>query len=211
MGAVRLVGAGCGMFPILLSAYFNYLSISGACSLATTTAMLHSALPYNNSTNAQLVAAADGSSGVVLVLTCLMCLGVHRTIAGVLRILWIVVMVTSSCTYVYMKTSFPHELSFIPNDLTIVALGTALLGLAASTVYTRVFYRPVVGRDARVTGAEILFALGALTLRFDDEIQDYVPAAHIGSSIWYASEWSACLWTVYVLKTTRTSPRIVGQ
>lgn len=203
MRVLRLGVALGGTIPIVVGTYLNTMAISGAAGVATLTAVLRTvvaqespALPY--------VAGADGIASVMLVLACLMSLRVHQAIVGVLRILWIIVLVTSSSSHQYIRTLFPDKLSVVPNDLTIITIGIAILGFILSLVFARL-NTCQHARDFRATGVEILFALGALSLRFDDEIYEYTTIL-VETLIWYATEWTAAVLAIYILKTPRGAP-----
>lgn len=199
----RLVVAALGVVPALVSAYYGYFSILATSTLATSTAVANATITNASSELTNGVAAADAIMGVSITIVCGILLKVYRSIIGMLRLLWLVALVTSSCTYVTFRTVASNA-KFVPNDVTIVAIGISIILFVITYILDRFYFRDSPPtRDIRTIAIEMVFACGACALRFDDDVQSMVPEFD-GRAVWYASCWVASLGTIYTCRNPRT-------
>ena len=197
---IGLICAVCGFVPIIASACDAKYCLILASTACTTSGILNAAVINSTVYSAEILGAFDGIAGVLLTLTCAIYLQLYRTLLGSLRILWLVTLVTSSCTYVYFKTLVP-DLSFIPNDITIIAFASSIVLLVSCMLFARIVNAEYV-HDKRAILVEFVFNVGALTLRFEEEIQQLI-RVELGWSLWYLACWIAVCITLYILRRPR--------
>lgn len=193
--AIHLVCAIVGVVPSVLAACDGRLCLAGLALLATGTALVHVSVPDSR---ALLPSAVDALASVLVTLGCGIALCSHRSLVGAIRVLWLIVLVTSSCGFNFVKEQLP-SVSFVPNDVTISALvfGAVLL---CSTAYLHRGTR--AHRDARSIVVDVLFVLGALALRFRADVER-VASLDVGLAVWHTMQWSAVLFTLCILHTPR--------
>ena len=149
--------------------------------------------------------AVESVCGLVLCVACMFWCGIHTSLAGALRIVWIAILVTSANTYSSIQTLTPERLRIVPNDVTIVTVAVALTALVASVAVARATGEAVY-RSASATAVEFLFVVGACALRFGKELFGSVPLnpyfhSSVGRDIWHLVCWVA------VALTTTQRPR----
>ena len=168
---VRIISAVLGSIPTIACAHERQWKLLLACALTTCSAIFNATFERGNTSNtAKVLGAVDAISGVALTLLCAIVLCMHRTIVGTLRIFWLVTLVTSSCSFVYIQNLAP-DVTVIPNDITIVALIASGILLAICVVISQVCTCcSPAERDRRAVAVEFAFVIGALSLRFEEEI-----------------------------------------
>ena len=200
---LHLLCAATGVVPSLVAARDARWKIMVAGLTATTTAVLHASL-WGTVVALSAVGAVDAGASVCVTLVCAMSLHAHKTVVGVLRALWLVVLVTSSCTFEEVRRAVP-QVSFVPNDVTIFALLLSAVGLAVFAWATR--SDPHVARDGRTLAVDAVLASGALCLRFRDDVAR-VSAVDVALALWHVSLWTAVLATLCILRHPRPPPPI---
>ncbi len=203
---LRLVCATIGCVPVVLTAWrarWTLLSVTAlAVSLGIFSASTASVNVEDLSDKERVIGALNAIAAVLFALGCTMSIDIHRTIVGLIRVLWLVTLVTSSSGYIYIQELFP-EMSFIPNDIAIGATVLSIVFLMVSIVVARFqAHRPNM-RDSRAVVVEMALAAGALTLRFDDELYRIV-TVHLGWAFWHLSCWFSVLVALYILDRPRT-------
>jgi hypothetical protein len=202
-----LVSAGLGVVPILIaSAYFESV-IALASAMITLSGLFHSNLKTPVETTRALVEVVDSVVAVLFTLLICVRIGTHRSIVGVLRMFWIIAIVTSSCTYNSIRGLAPDDFSFIPNDITIIALGVACFLLVATYIASRLS-RVQSARDTRVIIVESALVLGSFALRFEDDIAR-VTRLLIGWMAWYLACHLASLIALYIVRHPRSEEIII--
>lgn len=193
--AVHLACATAGVVPSVVAACDARLSIAATSFFATGAALVHVSVPESR---ALVPGVVDALASVLLTISCAIALCSHRSLIGTLRVLWLIVLVTSSCGFSFVKEQFP-SVSFIPNDITIGAL-------LASAVFLFLFAYSQRGtrirRDGRSMLVEVIFVLGAFALRFRADIAR-ITSVDAGLAIWHAFQWSAVIAALWILRTPR--------
>lgn len=202
-----LVSAGLGAAPILIAcAYFESL-IALASAMVTLSGLFHSSLQTMVDATRAFVEVVDSVVAVLFALLICVRIGTHRSIVGILRMFWIIAIVTSSCTYGSIRGLAPDEFSLIPNDVTIIALGVASLLLFATYIASRLL-RIRGARDTRIIIVESTLVLGSFAVRFEDDIAR-VTRILIGWVAWYLACHIASLIALYIVRHPRSEEIII--
>ena len=202
-----LVSAGIGVVPILIaSAYFESV-IALASAMVTLSGLFHSSLKTTVDSTRAFVEVVDSIVAVLFTLLICVRIGTHRSIVGILRMFWIITIVTSSCTYSSIRSLAPDDFSFIPNDVTIIALGVAFLLLIGTYIATRLL-RIRGARDTRIIIVESTLVLGSFALRFEDDIAR-VTRILIGWMAWYLACHIASLIALYIVRHPRSGEIVI--
>ena len=140
-------------------------------------------------------AAADAIAGVILTLSCTITIGMHNNCVGIFKTLWLVLLVTSSSSYVFFATFLKN--TNIPNDISLIALGISSLILFVSAVYVR-FKKKYEDNDddekennVHLLG-EYSLVTGALILRLDEDLEKTF-GYNIGYIFWHLFSWIAAV------------------
>ena len=142
---------------------------------------------------------ANCVTGIANTLICVAHLNVNRSIVSMLRVLWLVTLVTSSCTYVSLRNT--SSVQILPNDLTIVLLGVSLLFFIGFFVIQKFVCKGAsTQRDRRAIVVESVYIAGAFCLRYDAELKD-MSGSHVGWNLWLMACWTATLITIFILRT----------
>lgn len=193
----RVICAALGVVPILVSAFFGHIGILLATTFSTIATILNS---VSAPPDQPVFVTVDCASGVLLVVICSFSLQIWRTVLGAVRLLWVVILVTSSSSYAIIR-AFAPDVGIIPNDLTILAIAACLTLLILFAAVNRCAKPQYKERDKRFVVVELLFVLGALALRFSEDITRTTTVDDIGECLWYISCWAATVGTVYLLET----------
>ena len=183
----HLVCSLCVIFPLFVSLLKSRCIILVTSLLSGSLALMHSAVLIENN-NPNVVngfAAADALCGVVVTLAVGYTLSLFKTCLGTFRVLWLVALVTSSNGYAFVKNLSGQ--AYLPNDITIVALGVSAFVLIMCAIYIKC-QRSRITRTIRHQIAEGILVLGAFIIRFDDDINRIINF-RIGFSIWHLSCW----------------------
>lgn len=199
MQHVKLGCAVLGGVPVLVGAYFCHWVLVAATAVATVSAIVATSTAQSVGDVPLVAGAVDATSGVLLALACCVYLGAHNSRVGIVRLLWLVTIVTASCGYVYTQQTL--ALSSLPNDVTLVVVTGSAALLALAAIFSRAC-RPS-SRSPRVVYIEFVFVVGALSLRFNSDIHEAV-GVNIGWSGWYIACWTASLATAGILQLERS-------
>lgn len=202
--AVHAVCALLGALPSVWAAYEARLTIGVASLLASAAAIVHVSVPTSR---ALVPGAVDAGASVVLTLACATALCAHRTMLGSLRVLWLVVLVTSSCGFNYVKAEFPGA-SFVPNDVTIFALVGSAVVLLAYACVAHGGAGHAGRRDRRGVIFDGTLALGGFALRFREDIAR-LSGLDVGLAVWYVLQWTAVGVALWILRTPRNDDVVV--
>lgn len=203
-GAIKIIGlisAGTGAIPLVLATYFSECVIVVASAAVTLSGLFRANMDMTSNSTHAAVEIVDGTIAVLFTLVICVRIGTHRTFVGVLRMLWVVVIVTSSSSYVSIRKLAPPDFSIIPTDLTIIALGVSCLLLLGTYIVSRC-YRSQAIRDARIIVVESTLVLGSFGLRFDEDVARIVGVA-VGWFVWYIACHSASLFALYIVRSPR--------
>lgn len=199
---IENLAASFALIPAVTAMFFKMICLSGSCAIASLAALIHTNQEIVENASQPLILALDASGAVLVTLVCSMYLCVQRSLIGIIRVLWLVTLVTSSSAYGFFQKMAP-SVSFIPNDLTIVALAVSGILLFGSCIYSQIFARPTLhNRDRRAIGVEVLFVCGAMVLRFDDDIHSVINY-HVGWSTWYICSSLGALFTIFLVHRWR--------
>lgn len=187
-----------GILPLCVSiAKRSILSIPSSVFLATSLAF-----SFNPEDVVTGIVQAAGS--VVLTLSCSVSLPFHRTASGAFRVLWLITIVTSSCTYVYISSRTGAD--FLPNDVSLIALLVASGLLLASFVWGKACRKKREGEESERSGiVEIVFVAGAFGLRFGTQLGEMISVRQLGVIFWNVASWIALCFTLYFLSRSLPS------
>lgn len=192
MDIVRLIASLVGFAPLLLGAHIGAWSICPPLAASIVVGVLAS----GNGGRRDILVAAEAIAAVVLTLILGLVLRIQDTLLGALRILWLVVTVTSSCSYVVFR--HVGKIDFLPNDITVVTLVVSMSCLLLSVCCARVISRENDPSDARISKlvVEALLMCGALCLRFEEDISGVV-GMPIGWTSWHVASNAAATVAAY--------------
>jgi hypothetical protein len=167
----------------------------GAQNATSTAPTTGAVMTTPTSTLSSVTLTTSVSLFVVQTIVMLCTLRVHRTLIGAVRILWLVTLITSSCTHAYIQQLAPN-VPFIPNDVTIVVFTLTVLAIVGCAIHAHCTRMPAATRDPRVAIVEFLLAAGALALRFDVTLDRFADATRmhidaVGVMLFYACTWCA--------------------
>tara|TARA_B110000046_G_scaffold158117_1_gene169889 strand:- start:1975 stop:2655 length:681 start_codon:yes stop_codon:yes gene_type:complete len=197
-----IISAGIGVIPVVAAAICFESALAFASTMVTLSGLFHSSLGTTVEATRAAVEVADSIVAVTFTLIVCVRIGAYRTLVGALRLLWIVAIVTSSCSYVAIRELAPDNFAFIPNDLTIVALGVACVLLVGSYAVSRC-YQLESARDARILVVESMLVVGSFTLRFDEDIARII-RFFVGWVVWYLACHVASLVAVCIVRHPRS-------
>lgn len=189
---VTLIAASTGAVPLVLCAMYSETLLLLANGGVTITGILYATssneAAWPNTTVTQVtLETANASFGVLFALACACRVSAFLTIVGAFRALWLVTIVTSSCGYSSVRSLNPQLTPIIPNDLTLIALaiGGAVFACSVCASLCRK-ERSTASRDGRVLAMEILLVVGALAIRYQNDLDGIVQTkTDAGWSTWY--------------------------
>lgn len=189
---VTLISASLGTLPLVLCAMYFETALLLTNGGVTVTGILYATssndISWTNATATQIaLETANASFGVIFALSCAWRVSAFFTIVGAFRTLWLITIVTSSCGYSSIQSLNPEIAPIIPNDLTLISLAVGGVVFACSLCVSLCRKKDqVVTRDGRVLAMEILLVVGALSIRYQTDLDNIV---HIktdaGWSMWY--------------------------
>lgn len=190
---VALVAASAGAAPLLLCALHTEMTLLLSNGSVTLAGILYaSTSPANlggaNTTAVQAaLETANASVGVLYALSCAWRVSAYFTIVGAFRSLWLITIVTSSCSYTSARSLSPRLAPAIPNDLTLIALAVGGVFFALSLCVSLCKKKDrLVSRDGRVLAMEVLLICGALGIRYQSDFDSILRSkTDIGWSLWY--------------------------
>lgn len=194
---VRNVAALLFLVPGAVALCVRRPFLAAACMACTFAALMHTNYERVEYASLAVLQAMDAVAAVVVTFVCSLHLNVHKTIIGMLRVLWLVTLVTSSSSYDFFKSMAPN-VSIIPNDITVITLAACGGLLIATIVYSRFCARDRTTRDPRAIVVELLFVAGAMMLRFEDDIEEVIHQ-RVGWMSWYICATVAALCTLYLV------------
>lgn len=209
---IDVIASGLGIVAILVSIVSHNFVLSLTSLVATISAVSHSTvLLYDNAVEVRNgFAAADAICGVLVTITCAFAMRLHTTAVGMFRILWLVTLVTSSNSYAFFSNLIDQQ--YLPNDVSIIALGGSTGLLVCSSIYLKCRHsrqrqsrreqqenqeqqedqeqqeEEQQASDYRHTIAESLLVGGSFALRFDRDLRRVVHVS-VGYSVWHVACW----------------------
>lgn len=185
---VDVISSSLGVVPILVCLTFEKYVLFFFTSLSCIIAVLHSSilLQENSDEIYQYFVGLDSIASVFLTICCSFYLKMNRTFVGSFRILWLVTLVSSSATYVFF-TSVSKE-DYIPNDVSLIAIGISVILMILSALYVRCRTTTPHELNQKHQVAESLLVVGALILRFEKELEEFVKYK-IGFLSWHFCSW----------------------
>tara|TARA_B100001063_G_scaffold239929_1_gene264190 strand:+ start:366 stop:968 length:603 start_codon:yes stop_codon:yes gene_type:complete len=192
MDVARLIASLVGFVPLFLGAHIGAWSICPPLAASVVIGVLAS----GNGGRRDILVAAEAIAAVMLTLALGLILRIQDTLLGALRILWLVVTVTSSCSYVVFRQV--GKVDFLPNDVTVVTLVVSMSGLMLSVCCARVISRGNDQSNAPLSklAVEALLMCGALCLRFEEDVSGVV-GMPIGWTSWHVASNAAAAVTAY--------------
>ena len=150
------------------------------------------------------IVAADAIVSVLLTISIGYTLRLYKTPMGVFRVLWLILLVTSSSSYAAIS-AFTGQ-SYIPNDITVIAIGVSIIILIFMSIYAKCrkrhqTYEPSVKHLV----SEYALVIGALILRFETEIANIV-SVFIGWTFWHLSCWISSIISCTIKYENENSP-----
>ena len=218
---IALATAATGAIPLTICAINAEMVLLFADGAVTISGVIYTTAQHNNATwvdgkqmvvesrkIASLVEAAVASAAVLFTLAAIYRVSGHRTLVGLFRALWLIVIVTSSCSYVTIKAINPQLAPAIPNDLTIIALGVGFIFLCGALCASMCRGTVGTGRDDRVIATEILLIVGALSIRYQSNLDAILERrTQVGWTVWYACCHILVLVIVYLTQTSSTNTK----
>lgn len=181
--------SGLGIISVAVAIQYEKVAIAFFSILLTIIASLHSAsnLALSEKRIVNGIIAADAIVSVFLTISIAYTLRLYKTPIGIFRVLWLILLVTSSSSYAAIS-AFTGQ-SYIPNDITVIAIGVSIIILIFMSIYARCrkrhqTYEPSVKHLV----SEYALVVGALMLRFETEIASIV-SVFIGWTFWHLSCW----------------------
>lgn len=192
--------SGTGIIAVFIAIHFEKLSIAIFSILLTIIALIHSVanLTINETKIVSGIIATDSICSVLLTLAIAFTLRLHKTPIGVFRILWLILLVTSSSSYATIS-AFTGQ-TFLPNDITFVAIAVSTIILICMSIYAKCkrINTPYEANTKHII-SEYALVIGALCLRFENEIFRII-LIKIGWISWHLSCWissSVCCTITY--------------
>ena len=186
-----------GIFPVILSIFFEKYTISVFAFIATFIAVSDTSVSYNDNSfevkNA--FAAADMVSSILITLLCCFFIKLYKTCIGMFRTLWLVTLVSASSSYTFFKSLMNSNNLPIPNDISLIALSVSASLLVFSAIYVKCQKSTTTVSDdiwdqrLNLT-IESLLICGAFILRFSEDIEKYI-AFKVGKKTWHMCSWCA--------------------
>ena len=180
-----------GFLPLIIACMYEkytFCFICICCILIGYFSASKSSLPIAFNSNITSDAIVNVSVSVSSVFYALICMIYLRaiTIVSSLRTLWIIVIITSSCTFTDLQNYVPLEV--LPNDITVYMLVIGVLLLLLTACISKLCYKKKEEINKKVIIVEFLFVIGAFAIRFEDYIKKYL-TLDIGNCIWYLMSW----------------------
>lgn len=187
---INLVCASLSIVPVCMALLYKLYFIFSMFSISSIISILYSAIILkDNSKNAQslrVFSVLNSVSGVIVALTIGIETGLYRSIFGLLRIVWLITVVTASSSYAFFQTEFGA--SFLPNDVTLITLVSSAFLLLMALIFNKL--KCCRDLSNKSVFPEILLVLGAFVLRFDVDIEKLLNVS-FGMSIWNVCCWCA--------------------
>lgn len=197
---VDIACASLGIIPVVYSVYLEKYIMGLVATVSTIFAVTHMSSLYedNDEITINVLSAFDAIGAVLVTLACTLYLGIQRRIVGIFRILWLVILITASCGYKFFASSIGQ--SYIPNDVSIIAVSISASLLILSALYMKC-RRSNTNNDERYMYnyiPESILVCGALLIRFDSDLQKVIVIS-IGFSAWHICAWLAILSTLFIV------------
>lgn len=192
---INVVCATIGIIPVLFALkqrYFFLFTIFFTCCCIS---VLYSSIVIDVEINEaiRVFSVLNAISGVILALTVSLSVGLYKSIFGLLRILWLVAIVTASSSYAFFQDEFG---SFMPNDVTFITL-------IASAFLTFVAYVASRFKCCRSSSSnvlpEVFLVVGAFALRFDSDVEKLLNVS-FGIAFWNICCWFSATTLIINLK-----------
>ena len=193
-----------GLVPAMFSACTSRILLMQSLLVVVVAGVLHVSTTKTHR-YATAMAAADCFAGVLYLLTVAHYLRMFATVVKAIRLLWLVTILTASSTYTFLAQH--TNISMLPNDVTIAAIGVSVVGLTAMSARARLCSASADEEGRGVlspSGAiELLVIGGAMAVRFEAYVQLVLPVNAVGFSLWHASCWLSA--SVFLLAARRRS------
>lgn len=209
---VDIVSANLLVVPAIFACCISSLRFLFVIVLSVIVANIRVFVRVNKNREAiqNIVYAADSVCGVLITLICAYAMNMNRSCVGVFRIMWLVILVTSSTSYSFFRNL--GQSSAVPKDVSLIALALSGLLLISTSIYARCTVQRGGGDDLTYASrrkiiAETVLVVGALSLRFEDDLIRFFEYP-IGTICWHVS--CACA-LVVCLSIVRTRERLYRQ
>ncbi len=189
---LNISSATIGIFPIIYAFIRHVVCSAVLFTLSFIFALIDSTNTSKHQVVIQSLGVLDAIGGVILTITCALLVKMNNNIFGLVRILWLVMIVTSSCTFSFFARYANY--SVIPNDITLIALIVSSGLLAATFIASRCRKNRTESQDT-TTITEAILICGAIILRFDDDLQNYTHIP-LGIIIWRFACWIAAMFAI---------------
>lgn len=190
-----LVISSFGIIVIIISVKKNKYILAFFSSLLTIVSILHSAsnFKYNDIKVINGLIALDSITSVLLTFAIAYSSGLYKTLIGFFRILWLILLVTSSSSYATIS-AFTGK-AYLPNDISIIAISVSVFTLICMSCVSRCLKKKEMQESSvKHVISEYSLVIGALILRFQFEIQK-IFSILIGWESWHISCWISVIVT----------------
>jgi hypothetical protein len=174
--------------------YKYKLLFCSAC--AVIIACVHSTLDLeqNSETTVDIFILIDTIAAIILTFICGLYMNLHKTCLGVLRILWLIVLITTSSSYTIFSM---NTYNVLPNDLTVIAISSTLILFIMLTGLIKMYRRNRNSEEEPKHGlqifAEYSLICGALVLRFEEDLFGDSDQYSKGRTVWHFCAWVSIL------------------
>ena len=182
-----------GIIPIIYSSIKLLVLSSIALTISFIAALVNTTNTSENESILQITGMLDALGGVIVAITCSMLVKMHNNIFGCFRILWLLTIATSSCTYSFFARHMTS--SVIPNDVTLIVLIASSILLGLSFIIARCRRNQTEEYHEKTTIAEAILICGAIFLRFDEDLEKYTHVS-LGIIVWRCACWISSLFAI---------------
>ena len=194
---INLVCASLSIVPVCMALFCRLYFIFFMFAVYSMISILYSAIimeddDSKNSQALQVFSVLNSVAGVMVALTIGISMGLYKSLFGILRIIWLVIIVTASSSYAFFQTELGA--SFLPNDVTFIALILSALLLLIAFIVNRL--KCCRNESNRSVLPEIFLVLGAFVLRFDSDIEKLL---NISFGIAFWNVCCSCSGTVLII------------
>ena len=203
---INIISACIGVIPSLMAIIFEQFWIFSVFCFSFIVALIRAGISekYERNDYINILSIIDASCGVLISLTIAISVKMYKTLFGILRILWLVSVVTASCSYAFFQTQ--TGASFLPNDVTLITLIVSSVLLFVAYIASKTGCLKNKSEETSII-SELFLVLGAFVLRFDEDIQNLLSVS-FGVAFWHLCCWlSGIFLTVFLRNKQKEEAR----
>ena len=185
-----------GIVPLMFCAKMGQCLLAVVCLVVGIVGVGAHSKTFYSSYIDTLVQAINIVANIFLVICLSIVLKVYASCVGIFRIVWLVTLISASTSYASFREAL--RVDFVPNDVTLVVFGVSVALFGGLAIVAR---RRGTQRDVRSVFVELLLVGGALSLRYNDDLDRLSQMWRMGWILWYASSYSAVVVACCILAT----------